>query len=90
MTDKAEGLRRHNAELNKIVRESLQTALVVLLRQKEYSKISITELCKKAGVSRMAFYNNYQTTDDLLESTVIDYNKNLIIDKIGSPFREYT
>lgn len=90
MTDKMEGLITHNANLNKIICESLQTALLMLLKEKDYSKINITELCKKAGVSRMAFYNNFKTLDNLLESIVIEYNRKLIINKIGSPFREYT
>ena len=91
MTDgKINGLRVYNENLNKTICESLHTALLLLLKQKEYSKISITELCKKAGVSRMAFYNNFQTLDNLLENVVVEYNKTFIIYKIGSPFREYT
>lgn len=88
--DKINGLRVYNENLNKTICESLHTALLLLLKQKEYSKISITELCKKAGVSRMAFYNNFQTLDNLLENVVVEYNKTFIIYKIGSPFREYT
>lgn len=89
MTDKAEGLRLHNSELNKIVCESLQTTLLILLKEKDYSNISVTELCGKAGVSRTAFYNNFQTKERLLESVFIERTDNLIVDKIGSPFREY-
>lgn len=84
------GLQNHNEDLNKLVCESLQTALLLILKNKEYSKISVTEICQKAGVSRTAFYNNFQTIDCLLENIVVEYNKNLIINKIGSPFREYT
>lgn len=49
MTAKTEGLRLHNSELNKIVCESLQTALLILLKEKDYSNISVTDLCGKAG-----------------------------------------
>lgn len=84
------GLQNHNEDLNKLVCESLQTALLLILKNKEYSKISVTEICQKAGVSRTAFYNNFQTIDNLLERVVLEYNKTLIIDKIGSPFRETT
>lgn len=91
MTEKkTEGLRSYNETLNRVVRESMQTAFILLLKEKDFSTISVTDLCKKAGVSRMAFYNNYRTLDALLESSVAEYNKNLILHNIGSPFREYT
>ena len=57
------------------------------MNQKSFNDISITELCKKAGVSRMAFYNNYNSKDDLLRK-LISYHSYLLIDTIGSPFRE--
>ena len=50
----------YNKELNYAIKEALQDALILLMKEKQYRSISITELCKKAGVSRMAFYNNYK------------------------------
>ena len=41
-------------------------ALVELMDKKPYGKITITDVTKKAGVSRMAFYRNYQSKDDIL------------------------
>ena len=63
-------LSKHNENINKIVRESIQQALIILMNQKKFNDISITELCKKAGVSRMAFYNNYNSKDDLLKQLI--------------------
>jgi len=84
--DKTSGLKTYNENLNKIVKESLQQALLMLLDTKDFEKISVTELCKKAGVSRMAFYGNYESIDELLESIVREYSSDLIY-RIGSPFR---
>lgn len=90
MTDdcKLRGLKEHNERLSKVISESLQQALLLLMEKKEYQKISITELCQRAGVSRMAFYSNFETKDKLLEAVVIEMNK-MLIKKIGSPFRDY-
>ena len=88
MTDKhIEGLKTYNENLNKVVKESLQTALVLTMQHQDFSKISITDLCKKAGVSRMAFYSNYKTLDSLLESVVREYNSELVVDLVSSPVR---
>ncbi|MGT2784979.1 TetR/AcrR family transcriptional regulator [Streptococcus merionis] len=62
-----EHLQEHNQEANQITRESLETALLFLMEKKELTKISISELVEKAGVSRNAFYRNYQSKDQMLE-----------------------
>ena len=82
-------LSKHNENINKVVCESLQQALIILMNKKKFSEISITELCKKAGVSRMAFYNNYESKDNLLKQ-LISYHSEIIISTIGSPFRKDT
>ena len=43
-------------------------ALIELMRHKPYGEITITDITKKAGVSRMAYYRNYQDKDDILIS----------------------
>ncbi len=86
---KANGLKNHNQNLNRIIRESLQHALILLMNKKTFSTITITELCKKAGVSRMAFYGNYRSKEELLKKLVLESVERLL-DKIGSPFREST
>ena len=59
-------LRLSNAEANKITRDCLKRAMIRLLNDKDFQKISITELVKVAGVSRTAFYRNYDSKEDLL------------------------
>ena len=55
-----------NNEANRITRESICTALLELLKTNEFKKISISELVRKAGVSRQSFYRNYKTKEDIV------------------------
>ena len=61
-------LRLNNAESNKLTRECLTTALMQLMKEKSIDKITITELVKRSGVSRTAFYRNYSTKEDILNN----------------------
>ncbi len=56
---------------NMITKESIFTALMILMGKKNFKEISITEIAKKAGVSRMAFYRNYNIKEDII-ATYID------------------
>ena len=53
-------------ESGRITRESIATALLLLMEEKDYEKITISEITEKAGVSRMAYYRNYKDKDDIL------------------------
>ncbi len=83
------GLKNHNQNLNRVIRESLQHALILIMNKKAFASITITELCRKAGVSRMAFYGNYRSKEELLKRIVLESVERLL-EKIGSPFREST
>ncbi|MGT2888197.1 TetR/AcrR family transcriptional regulator [Streptococcus didelphis] len=61
-----QNLTQFNKESQSISRESLETALLYLLEKKSLAQISISELVAKAGVSRNAFYRNYNSKDDIL------------------------
>ncbi len=50
----------------KITKESIFTALMILLEKRQFNEITITELTTLAGVSRMAFYRNYFVKDDII------------------------
>lgn len=63
-----ENLRKSNQESNLLTKEAIETALVQLLEKKDLAKISISELVKRAGVSRAAFYRNYESKEAILES----------------------
>jgi len=60
---------------NMITRESIFTALMILMEQKKFNEISITEVAKKAGVSRMAFYRNYNIMEDIISSHLDEFFK---------------
>ena len=59
-------IRLSNKENNRITRECLQTALLELLKSKRMEDISVTELVRKAGVSRTAYYSNYNSFSEIL------------------------
>jgi len=63
---KREVLRLNNQESNNLTRECISMALMYLMSEKAYDSISISELAKRAGVSRTAFYRNYATKDDVV------------------------
>ncbi len=61
-------LRLNNAESNRLTRECLATALMQLMKEKPIDRITITELVKRSGVSRTAFYRNYSTKEEILQN----------------------
>ena len=69
--DQLIGLKIHNEKINRVTTESLRTALFSLMKNMDYRSIRITDICKKAGVSRTAFYRNFLSKDDLLELSLI-------------------
>ncbi|MBR2467969.1 MAG: TetR/AcrR family transcriptional regulator [Clostridia bacterium] len=48
----------------------MDEALILLLEKKEYSFITVKEICEKAGVNRSTFYLHYETIDDLLAESI--------------------
>lgn len=84
-----DGLRRHSKESNEFTRECLKRAMTQLASETDYKEISVTKLCERAGVSRMAFYRNYQITNDVIYEIANEMNTR-IIDAVGSPFRRTT
>lgn len=47
----------------------MDMALVSLLKKKSFEYITISELCKEAGVNRSTFYLHYENICDLLDET---------------------
>ncbi len=63
---KKEVLRMNNKESNQLTRECLQLSLMHLMREHPYEKITVSEIVRRAGVSRTAFYRNYTEKEDIL------------------------
>ncbi len=43
--------------------------------KKSFSSITITELCRRAGINRGTFYIHYIDMDDLLDDLLADFGK---------------
>jgi AcrR family transcriptional regulator len=67
-----ETLKRNNEESNFVTREAAQEALFLLMKEQDYEEIRITDIIRRSGISRSAFYRNYKTKDDVLRDAVGD------------------
>ena len=47
-------------------RTAIRDALLSLMAEKEYNKITITDITKRAGLARPTFYLHYKTKEDVL------------------------
>ena len=61
----------------------MDEAFLSLLKTKSFEYITVSEICKTAGVNRSTFYLHYETVGDLLEET-----EKYLIDKFLSYFSE--
>lgn len=62
-----------NNEKRRFTQECIYEALLILLRSgKKFDDITVNELAQKAGVSRMAYYRNY---DSLINVIITHLNK---------------
>ena len=64
--------RRAKNESNRLAKECIVTALIELMKVRDYHRISITDITRKAGVSRMAYYRNYTSKEDILNKYMED------------------
>ncbi|MGN1417970.1 MAG: TetR/AcrR family transcriptional regulator [Acutalibacteraceae bacterium] len=48
-------------------RDKIIYAAAELMKQKSYRKISVAELCEKAGINRSTFYRNFEDIYDMVE-----------------------
>lgn len=56
----------NNAEQKAFFRQCLYTALLELMKEQGFDKISVGALCERAGVSRMTYYRSYRSKEDIL------------------------
>lgn len=74
----------HSQQIKRDSQDYLITALLQQLEDKPLNEITVTEVVKKAGVSRMAFYRNFQTLNDILTvyfKSKIDQEFDIIINQ---------
>lgn len=51
------------------ISQKMNIALIELLKERSFSEITVSEICKKANVNRSTFYSHYTNTVDLLNET---------------------
>lgn len=81
--ERTENLRRSNEEINLFTKECLGSALIKLMGEMPLEKIKVTQLVRKAGVSRASFYRNYRSKEDIIEEQcerIIEKWKKIISD----------
>ena len=57
---------------NNLTRDYILESFYILLTKKHYNDITVCDICEKAGVSRMSFYRNFVSKEDLIMKG-IDY-----------------
>lgn len=57
---------------------TMNEAFILLLDEKDYEYISITDVCRKAGVNRSTFYLHYENISGLAEETVENLLKSFL------------
>lgn len=62
-----------------LTKRLLQEALFRLLSQKALAKISVSELCKEAGINRATFYKYYGCPEDVLAAIKEDFFNDLLV-----------
>ena len=60
--------RLSNEEASRQTKMSIQSALIRLIEEKDFDSITITEITKSAGVSRPAFYRNFDSKEAVIEN----------------------
>ena len=62
---------RKTKDQNRLARERIVAALTELMSEQDYTSITITEITQRAGVSRMTYYRNYSSKEDILRNNAL-------------------
>lgn len=54
----------------KRAKEYITEAILQLLNNKKYEDITITDIAEKAGVTRITFYRNFESKDDIIKQYI--------------------
>lgn len=64
---------------NMRVRSTAAKALIELMKEKNFSEISVTDIANKAGIARQSYYRNFSCKEDLIREYMLEIQKNTII-----------
>lgn len=70
-------------------KKALASALMLLLEEKSFSKITVNDICTEALVSRSAFYDHYASKYGLIESCIKAIKQDIFADAKCDDFRTY-
>ncbi len=59
-------------EKNEQVRQAIIDAFFRLMRRRENSEITVTDIVKEAGVARVSYYRNFESREDIVLSLIDD------------------
>lgn len=72
----------------KRAREYITEALLQLMNKKNYENITITDIAERAGVTRITFYRNFNTKDDIVKQYVQNiFNEYKWNDKLDTTYQ---
>lgn len=57
---------KHAQTLKKDTKDFITTAMLQMLAKEKLSALTVSQVCKRAGVSRMAFYRNFEGLEQIL------------------------
>ncbi len=78
-------IENHKTERNRFTRMNIGEAIVELLKEKEFDKIQVSEITKKAGVSRMTYYNYYETKEQVLKDYLHELVNEFVVESSNHP-----
>ena len=71
-----------------ITKRIFKEALVRILKKKTVDKVTVTELCKEAGINRATFYRHYSVPVDILTEIEEDITAGAAYNKLPSSVKE--
>lgn len=66
MNTKTVSVKKRTKNADTIVNRLMLDALIQLLKKKSISEITVTDITEKAGVSRMSYYRNFSSKEEIL------------------------
>jgi len=55
---------------NARVKKSIEIAFFTLLKEKNFSEITVTDIVKKSGVARTSYYRNFNSKEDIIKEYI--------------------
>ncbi len=78
-----------NNESNRFTKDCIYEALWELLKQHPYDSITITQIAKKAGVSRNAIYRNFESKDAIIKKRLYETYEDFIKKTTDTPISSH-